>query len=197
MDVDDTTSGFGRTLMTAEQLLVMPDDHWRYELIAGELIRFRLGGPIHSLIEGQLMVSLFGYADRRRGVVFAPDTGFIIGRNPDTVVAPDLAYVRMERMPPRDEWDGYLELAPDFVLEVVGTWESRREVMNKVALYLAVGVKSIWVIEPDLRIVNVFGPGQTPWVATIDDTLDGELAMPDFSVSVASLFQVLNDWMID
>ena len=108
------------TLVTADELFMMPDDGFRYELVKGELRRMPPAGSEHGAIgiNIALVVAQFVKA-HDLGVVFGADTGFKIASNPDTVRAPDLAFVRRERIPaggvPREFWPG----APDLAVEVI------------------------------------------------------------------------------
>ncbi len=89
-----------KTLMTAEELLRLPDTEHRYELIAGRLVTMPPGGAEHGAVAMNLAYYLTAHVMRGRlGEVFAADTGFILRHNPDTVRAPDVAFIRKERLP--------------------------------------------------------------------------------------------------
>ena len=107
-------------LMTAEALAALPADGYHYDLIDGDLHRMSQLGAEHGEVAGEVSRQIGNHAvERGLGRGYAAGTGFLLGRNPDTVLVPDVAFVRTERLPPRAERRGYLPLAPDLVVEVV------------------------------------------------------------------------------
>src|SRR5437870_5335305 len=109
-----------KTLMTANQLLQMPEDGYRYELIEGELKQMLPGGEKHGAAIGRF-TSHFGYYvyENDLGTVCGAETGYKIKSNPDTVIAPDLSFTRKERLKEEDLVDEYSTVAPDLVVEVL------------------------------------------------------------------------------
>ena len=117
------------------------------------------------------------------------NTGFFLSREPETVVAPDAAVVRADRLPPRSERTGYLDLVPDLVVEVVSPSDSQPEIDAKVGLYLAAGARLVWVAYPRPRSVRVHRPGREPVELSEGDVLDGEDVLPGFRLPVADAFR--------
>ncbi len=108
-------------------------------------------------------------------------------RDPDTVKAPDFAFVGYERLPdPLPE--GYVPLVPDLAVETRSPHDTAREVAEKVEEWLAAGVRLVWVIEPKKRTITTHRAGRPPQVLTVNDTLDGEDVLPGLDVSVARIF---------
>jgi Uma2 family endonuclease len=70
--------------------------------------------------------------ERGLGAVYAAETGFLLGRDPDTVRAPDAAFVRRERVEEVGETEGYWPGAPDLAVEVVSPGDAYAEVEGKV-----------------------------------------------------------------
>ncbi len=114
------------------------------------------------------------------------DTGFITERDPDTVRGPDLAFWRRERLPEVPE--GYAEVAPDLVAEVVSPGDHYSRVQNKVRHYLTRGVRMVWVVDPEDRSVTVYRSWQQATILGENDTVSGEDVVPGFSCKVADLF---------
>jgi len=86
-------------LLTADDLLRMPDDGWRHELVRGELRRMPPPGYRHGRTALRIAVSLSSHVDSNRlGVVLAAGTGFLLGTSPDEVRAPDVAFISNERL---------------------------------------------------------------------------------------------------
>ncbi len=179
-----------KMLMTEDDLLRMPDDGYRYELIEGVLHRMSPGGLEHSDIGSEVLVRLRGFVGPRNlGLVVGADAGFWFGRDPDTVRAPDVAFVRAERLPPREQWKGYSDVVPDLAVEVVSRSDRRSDVDAKIAFYLAAGVPLVWRFEPRPRQVLVYRQGRDPIVLGVGDVLDGEDVVPGFRLPVADVFR--------
>src|SRR5712691_6367974 len=147
------------TQVTAEDLANLEGDGHRYDLLAGDLIRvspagFRHGRLAHE-ISGRLWVFLHAHLELQL-VAVGPETGFRISRNPDTVLGPDAAVVRRDRLPAGHAQLGFLELAPDLAVEIVSPTDRWITVSGKVDAYLAAGVRVVWVIEPGSRALWVY-----------------------------------------
>lgn len=175
--------------MTADELMALPDDGWRYELIEGELHRLAHGGLEHGDIGSEVHFALKSYVDPRGlGRVYPADTGFFFGRDPDTVRAPDVAFIWADHLPPRETWRGYSTVVPDLDREVVSPNDEAREVADKVAFYIAHGVPLVWVFWPRCRQVAVHRPGQEPLLLGEGDVLDGGDVLPGFALPLADVF---------
>lgn len=175
---------------TAAELLRMADDGWRYELISGELRRMAPAGMEHGEIGMNVGVPLANWVlPRGLGRVYNADTGFFLSHDPETVVAPDAAFVRADRLPPRSARKGYSVVVPDLAVEVVSPHDSQTDVAEKVALYLASGVPLLWVAYPRRRVVRVHRPGRDPLDLAENETLDGEDVLPGFRLPVADVFR--------
>jgi len=175
--------------MTAEELLRLPDDGHRYELIEGELKVMTPASPRHGRIAMRLG-SLIEQHVRQRdlGVVYAAETGFKLREDPDTVRAADAAFVAKERIPPEGEPEGYWAIAPDLVVEVISPSDSAPAVQSKVADWLAAGCRIVWIVYPDTETVTEYCSWQEVQVLTADQTLEGSDVLPGFVCPVRELF---------
>jgi Uma2 family endonuclease len=177
-------------LMTAEDLEEMAPEEVRYELIRGELQRMAPAGGEHGEVTFEIgRLTGNHVAAHGLGRVYSADTGFLLSRNPDTVLAPDVAFVRADRLPPQAERRGFMPVVPDLVVEVVSPSDRPGYVEDKVAIYLGAGVPLIWVFDPWQRRVRVHRPGQPMRELTIDDTLDGEDVLPGFRLAIRDVFR--------
>jgi Uma2 family endonuclease len=126
--------------MTADELLRMPEDGSRYELIRGELTKMAPSGQRHGDLAARALISLGQHVSKHRlGKVYAAETGFKLASNPDHVRAPDAAFIREERLREKGEVTGYWPGAPDLVVEVVSPSDSYAEVEDKVFDWLEFG----------------------------------------------------------
>ena len=122
-----------------------------------------------------------------RGRLATADPGFTLARSPDTVRAPDVAYISRERysgpMP-----EGYPELAPDLAVEVRSRGDRAGEVLAKVADWLSAGTTLVWVIDPAREVATVYRSDGTVAVLGLEDALSGEALLPGFVLSLRELF---------
>jgi Uma2 family endonuclease len=181
--------------LTADDLARLPDDGYRYELVEGRFVRMPPAGGERGRMSMRLGSALHVFVESRGlGCVTAAETGLIISRpgQPDTVLAPDAAFVRAERMPPRDspEWSALWRLAPDLVVEVASPKQHRSDMAEKALRWLAAGTRLVWVVWPMAKQVDVWRPGYGRPLATLGmmDALDGLDVVPGFTYPVARLF---------
>jgi len=127
---------------------------------------------------------------RRLGVVYTGDTGFVLARQPDTVRGPDVAFLSNERERETKDARPYIPGAPDLAIEVISPGDRTREVLGKVSDYLAAGSRLVWVVTPVREEVSVFRSPFAPLILAGPDLLDGEDALPGFSVTVAEIFEI-------
>jgi len=131
------------------------------------------------------------YAKQHPGwSISAGDPGTKLARNPDRLRGPDVGMVRAEREPTGKGVDGWLEGAPDVVVEVIGDGQSSSELAKKALEYLAAGAKVVWVLDPDPQTVVLFMPPNRVQILGRDEILDGGDVLPGFSCKVAELFEV-------
>jgi Uma2 family endonuclease len=177
--------------LTAEDLFWMPDNGKRRELVKGELREMPPAGSVHGAFGGRLQAYLgIHILNHQLGQIFLAETGFIIKRAPDTVRAPDIAFISKERLP-EPLPDGYLPVAPDLAVEVVSPSDSAREVRDKVNEWLNFGVRMVWVVEPRKRTIKEYRLNSDEQPVRIfgeDDVLDGGDVVPGFSLPVCKVF---------
>lgn len=175
---------------TAEDLLSMPDDDFRYELIKGELKKMAPASHQH----GRITMNISGPLDHHvrtnnLGLVFAAETGFKLRSNPDTVRAPDVAFVGRESMRRVGEVKGYWPGAPDLVAEVVSPGDIYTEVEEKVLEWLEAGAQVVLVINPRKCAVSVYRSLTNIVILTEQDTLDLSYVVPGLRMAVKDIFE--------
>jgi Uma2 family endonuclease len=171
--------------LTADDLFELGPDA-PYELIEGELIEVSPQGRVHGRAISNLAFFLTQEIRMdRSGELLSGDVGFILTRNPDTVLAPDIAFVRSERL--LDAGDGYLEMAPDLAIEVISPGNTSAEIARKISIYLDAGSDEVWVVNPRKREVAVHHRRGDVNDLRDQDTLETPI-FPNLSLQVSEIF---------
>lgn len=175
-------------LISADELLHMRDDGFRYELIRGELRKMAPAGGPHGRVASKAGWILMSHVEPQQlGVVFAAETGFRLAAKPDTVRAPDVAFVSRERIERVGVPEGYWPGAPDLAIEVISPGDAFSEVQEKVVEWLAAGSRMVIVLDPRKRTAAVYR-GPAARLLSADDSLDGEEVVPGWVVPVKNFF---------
>lgn len=176
--------------MTADELLQLPHLGQRYELVKGELKKMSPASPRHGRIANIVAFLLTQHARQHNlGVVYAAETGFKLGENPDTVRAADAAFVAQSRIPADGEPEGYWAIAPDLVVEIVSPSDSALAVQSKVTDWLAAGCRLVWVVYPDTQTVTEYHSLTEVQVLTAEEILKGDDVLPGFTCPINQLFE--------
>ncbi|HEY7356971.1 MAG TPA: Uma2 family endonuclease [Ktedonobacterales bacterium] len=182
--------------MTAEDLARLPDDVGKYELVEGRLVKMPPTGGGHDSIASRLHIALGAFVEAHNlGECTLSQAGYKLSQpgKQDTVLAPDLAFVRADRLPQPGTaaWDEFWQLAPDLVVEVVSPSESRPKMEARARQWLDAGAGLVWLIWPKAKQVEVWRPGSNKPTQTLSasDTLDGLDVVPGFSHPIARLFR--------
>ena len=163
-------------LLTAEDLWAMPEDA-RGELLDGELLAVNPVGPEHRYVTGRLISGLNVWGEPR---------GYLLRRDPDTVLAPDLSLDAPGTVAESDH--GFPDQPPLLAVEVLSPDNTRREIERKVDIYLGAGVALVWVVDPGRRTVTVHRPGGESRVLGEGDVPDGGEVLPGFAMPLGRLF---------
>ena len=167
----------------------MPYDGVRRELVQGELREMTPAGYRHGNVASRINTRLGNFVEEHGlGIVSAAETGFRISSDPDTVRAPDVAFVRRERIEEVGEPEGYWPGAPDLAVEVISPHDRYREVHEKVLDWLAAGTRMVILADPSSRTLTVYHASREVEILTEDDTLDGGDVVPGWRVKVSELF---------
>jgi Uma2 family endonuclease len=163
-----------------------PEGEW--ELIDGELVpvspaSWRSNTTTHRI--GRLVGNYVD--DHDLGVVTSAEGGFVLFPDRETLLAPDVGFVRKNRVPPEEEHDRFPRLAPDLAVEVPSPSDRMASALGKVSLYLQAGVEIVWLVDPAKRTIIVFTGDDNPVTLGEEDTLDGGNVLPGFSIRVADL----------
>lgn len=159
----------------------------------GELRKVPGAGGVASGLAAWIVSLLTQFVrPQRLGMVTGADGTYIILQEPQTIVVPDVAFVRWDRLPGGIAPDGFVPVPPDLVVEVISLAQRAPDEPGKIAqkreLYRRAGVRLVWWVDPKRRTVAVFRNGHP--VAELDegDDLDGENVLPGFRLPVAEIF---------
>lgn len=177
--------------MTADDLLHLPRGRWRYELVRGELRQMSPSGHVHGKVAARALGRLMPFVQEHGlGETYAAETGFLLRRNPDTVRAPDVAFVTAEKLASLSlSPDGFFPGPPDLAVEVVSPSESYSEVEEKVAEWLEAGCRAIVVLDPRRRVATVYRPGVKMTTLASTDHLSLPDLLPGWSLSLDEIFR--------
>jgi Uma2 family endonuclease len=143
----------------------------------------------HGSSGGDALLLIGSFVKRHKlGLVFTAETGFYLSRDPDTIRAPDVAFVRAERIPQTDDRSGFFEGPPDLAVEIVSPNDRFAEIVEKVNDYLNAGTLEVWVIDPRKRAVTLHAADGLPRVLADGETLTDSRALPGFAEPIAAFF---------
>lgn len=177
------------TITTAEQLLHVPKDSLRRELIRGAVRAVSPGGAEHGRIAWIVAGLLFAHVrGAGGGVAFGAETGFVLARDPDTVRAPDAAFVSQERFDAVGRIATYWPGAPDLAVEVVSPGDSFHDIQEKALEWVAAGCLAVLVVDPEERNATVYRSDGDAHVHREGEAIDLSDAVPGFSLPLGELF---------
>jgi Uma2 family endonuclease len=174
--------------ITADELLAMPEDGLRRELVEGELREMTPAGRRHARVARNILRSLDDHVvEHGLGEVY-PEYGYVLSRDPDTVRAPDVSFLRRDRLERGGEEEGYFPGVPDLAVEVVSPSDRFSAVSLKVDEYLEAGTPMVVLVDPPQRSVIVYRSRTGVTVLTEDDVLDGGDVVPGWRLPVRDVF---------
>jgi Uma2 family endonuclease len=177
-----------RQHVTADELLHMPDDGFRYELVREDLRRTTPAGSDHGRIVVRITWRLARHVEENGlGNVYA-ETGFKLATNPDTVRAPDAAFVSRDRGEAVGKVEGFWPEAPQLAIEVISPGDSYADVEEKVFDWLDAGTKMVVVINPRQRSATVYKSPTDIGALAEADVLDAADVVPGFELAVRDIF---------
>jgi Uma2 family endonuclease len=176
------------TTARATALPSIPEAEIDYELVRGEVVPVPPVNYDHRRVVGRLQVRVGSFAEEHDLGDVGPEGGVVLQRDPLTLLAPDISFVRKDRVPSPGERDGFPQLAPDLVIEVLSPSNSAVEIEERVALDLEAGVHAVWIFNPKRRTATAHGPDGVARTVRADETLDGGDILPGFRMVVGEAF---------
>ena len=175
---------------TADQLFALPADGNRYELIEGALRMMSPAGNEHGNVAMTIGASLYNHVKKNNlGKVYAAETGFLIASNPDTVRAPDAAFVSSDRLNSTELTPGYLSLAPDLIVEVVSPNDVFSDVEDKVAQWLNAGSQIVVIANPKDKTLRIYRDLTSIQVLKSGDQFESGAVCSNWIIKVDDVFE--------
>lgn len=174
-------------LITGEELLVR-DDIGPWELVEGVIEEMAPTSDLHGAIEKNVGFELETFVRRHKtGHVRVGEVGIYIRRNPDTIRAADAVFISEERYA-QQETAGYLQIAPDLVVEVLSPSDTWGRVNKKLQEYFTIGVKMVWIVDSAEPQVYVYRSITDIRYFTEADILPGDEILPGLELPVVALY---------
>jgi len=177
------------TLVTGEEALAL-GDIGPYELIEGRIVSMSPTGDEHGGYESSFNFHIGSFVRKHKlGKVRVGEVGIYTHRNPDTVRGADVAFISHARYAQRQKKTGFLDVAPELIVEILSPDDRWSEVKQKLKEYFAIGVQLVWVADPADKTIYAYRSLTDVREFTEKDTLTGDEVLPGFSVPVADLFE--------
>jgi Uma2 family endonuclease len=173
--------------LRVEDMALVPEDGYRYELWEGKLVRRMASKPRHGRVAGRIVGRLSVYLDQHPiGEVFIAEAGFRAGPG-ESLYCPDASYVSNERIGLM-ALDEFAPSAPDIAIEVRSPDNTMRQLERKARHYLAHGGQRVWILRPQDRTVRVYRPEAPMQTLHADDLLTADEVLPAFAARIGDLF---------
>lgn len=166
----------------AELMIWEPNDGFKYEWNDGELIKFT-GMNKKQLYIYDLLLELFiDKGLKKRGTFVAEYDTMLTGIQ---MRRPDIAYLTKEQVQRTKEG---IDEIPEFVIEILSESDNVNKVEEKVAEYFKAGVKVVWNIYHESKVVYVYTSRKSVKICTDDDICSANPVLPEFEISVNQIF---------
>ena len=182
-------STVAQNLITAEELLLLPETDKQVELVRGEIIETMPPNAKHGRLAVKIAVRLEIWSEQGKHGVVGVESGFTLSKNPDVVRSPDVYFIRANRVPPTGVPDTFWHIAPALAVEVVSPSESAADVQEKVRDYLDAGAPLMWVVYPRSQQVVVHTADGVARTFAGDDLLVSSDVLPGFGCTVREIFE--------
>jgi len=176
-----------KPLLTAKDLREMGEEGEFCELVDGELVKMSPSFIPEARVVRTILLLLGTFVTQHcLGEVFGPDLGYEL--TPHRVRAPDVSFVRAEKLVAYGNPQEFAKVVPDLAVEVISPEVKYGYLQRKIRDYFEAGVRLLWIVDPEMQTVTVHRSPVDLRVLTSADTLSGEDVIPGFSCPIAELF---------
>jgi Uma2 family endonuclease len=187
---DAQGTGAHDRLITGDELALMPD-HDLSELIDGRIVPMSPTNPEHGRIEAKIATLLDRFVSAQKlGIVMTGEVGIFTRWNPDRVRGADVVFISHAQYDRRTKTRGFLDVAPELVVEILSPENAHIDIEQKVREYLAIGVRLVLVADPPGRTVTVHSSSGGVGRYTERDAVPCEKAVPGLALTVAEMFAI-------
>ncbi|MCY3022873.1 MAG: Uma2 family endonuclease [Planctomycetota bacterium] len=178
-----------QSLVTCEEFERLAARLGPCEFIDGQVRTSSPGGFKHGRTSWRIAAVLDGFVTSHRlGRVSTNELGIHISHDPPRSRGADVIFISFQRLPANREPEGFLTIAPELVVEVLGAKDTWEDISEKIADYHRAGVDMVWVADPYTRTVKRSPRGAEPQIIHEGAALDGGAILPGFSVPVVRFF---------
>lgn len=186
---DALRSGEPDALITGDQLARMPDSEL-CELIDGRIVPMSPTNPEHGHLEARITAILSAVVEKQNlGRVMTGEVGIFTRWNPDRVRGADVLFISHARYERRTKGRGFLDVAPELVVEILSPENSHIDTVQKVREYLAIGVLLVLVVDPPSRTITAYRPSSEPRRYADGEAVPCGDVLPSFDLAVATVFE--------
>ena len=145
-------------------------------------------GGEHGYVTVDLITIVNGHVRTHKlGRGFTSETGFIVEDDPRTILAPDYAFIVKKRVPhPMPK--RFVPVVPDLVLEKRSFGDRAGEIAAKVELWLEVGAREVWEVNPSRQLLTAYRPNKQPRMLERGDKLESSL-LPGLSLQMSEIWE--------
>lgn len=173
--------------LTAEAELAL-DSEKEYEVVNGQPEEKEMAGALHSGVGTRLIIRLGVYAETNKlGSIYGPDATYQIGINERL---PDVSFISAARLPQDGEPTTKWMLVPDLAIEIISPNDLYGKVKSKIREYLTAGVREVWIVEPEFKMITIYRSQTDFTVFAEDDELVSDSLLPGFRLKLSELFQL-------
>lgn len=174
--------------MTIEEFETLPETEGIEELSCGFIVREPPPSDFHARLVTLVSHILMKYVDQHPGCgkVYS-EGGFVLSESPATMRQPDIAFVRMDRVPPGYKTKAFRG-APDLAIEIQSPSNRAGDTLRKISEFLDAGTPTVWVIDPATETVVIHDQSGIPQILSSHDRLEGGEILPGLSIDLAALF---------
>ena len=166
----------------AEFMLWEPEDGYKYEWNDGEIIKFTGMNKKQVYIYDILNRLFVNKGCLELGTLVSEYDTMLTGIQ---MRRPEIAYLSKEQI---EQTRAGVDVVPEFVIEILSESDNVNKVEEKVAEYFKAGVRVVWNIYLEQKVIYVYTSRREVKICIEDDVCSAKPVLPDFEISVSQIF---------